>query len=371
MPLTKVKPPQARAGYGYAPGFFSPKVPKGVLVDPVNRAVPSRNQPYLQETPGAVIGQSTGDYRPIPSVYRGNPIVPIGPNVTTIPPPGGGGGAAGTTGATGGVPPPGYATDIESDPAWITAMRDYNARVQQGSNLLRDQLRASVRSSGYIPNFSELDLTDPDLQGYAAALDDTTIQAAQGNQMSQKAQLERGYRQGLTNLDYALAARGSGLDVHGGASTIRTGLASDQFNTASYQQAQGLLDALRGNIGGFLTTRSGALDTLRGAQSAVAQRLAAIPGPVYPAATAGAGAAGAAEAGVTGGYPTIDRGVYPGATAPTTPATQAPVQWGGQSFTTRAALTRYLNQIRAKNPRTAITAAQFAAQHPQAWARLT
>lgn len=281
----------------------------------------------------------------------------LDPNL--IPATGGGGTGIGTgTGTDAGstTQKPGYMTELTSDPLYIQALGRYNTMMQQGRDTLRNQIRNAVISSGYTPDFSGPQ--NQDLAGYADDLDQATLAAAQGNQTSQRAQLERGYQQGLTNLDYSLAARGSGLDVHGGANVVRTGLLKDQRDLAANQQMSGLIDAIRGGIGGYHQQEQSLWGDLTSAQSEVASRLAQLQGPVYDQATTTS---------------PEDTTAAPSAAAPgvTTAAGGPAVNWGGKSFTTKIALTQYLNAIRAQNPRNAITAAQFRAQHPTAWARLT
>lgn len=131
----------------------------------------------------------------------------------------------------------------------------------------------------------------------------------------------------------------------------------DQRDLAANQQMGALIDAIRGGIGGYHTQEQSLWGDLTGAQSEVASRLASLQGPTYDSAT------------TTG---TEDTTAAPSAEPAdvTTAAGGAPVAWGGRNFTTQTALAQYLNAIRAKNPRNAITVAQFRQQHPAAWARL-
>ena len=287
-------------------------------------------------TDSGVPGQTPWDISPPPTTYQGQPLIPPAGTVPGAPP------------KPPAPPKPGYMSTLTSDPLYIQALGRYNTMLQQGRDTLRNQIRNAVIQSGYIPDFSSPQ--NQDLQGYADDLDAATLATAQGSQTSQKAQLGRQYQQNLTNLDYDLASRGSGSAIHGGANVVGTGLLKDQFDLATNQQMGSLLDALRGNVGGYQNLQSTELGNLTAAQTDVAQRLASIPGaPVYDDDSANMAAAAAA------GY--VD---------PNQIATTRPVTWGGQQFTTKAALTQFLK----KNPY-GISASRFAALHPTAWARLT
>jgi hypothetical protein len=247
-------------------------------------------------------------------------------------------------------PPPGYYSTLFDDPLYQAAIANYTARLQGGRNLLRSQLQNAVIQSGYIPSYAD----NPDLQGYADDLDQATIDRAQGNQLSQKAQLEKQQGLDLNDINYQLAARGEGL-LGGGTQQVATNLLQNRYTLARNQQMQSLIDALRGNITDYGTLGETAGQDLLGAARETATRLAQSQGPTWDLSTAAPEAAAA----------------Y-GIAAPTTLASaageQGPVTWGGQQFMSKQGLTDFLNRFTRWG---GITPEMFAATHPAAWGRLT
>lgn len=360
-------------------GKTKKKASPGYLTDPVV-SNPKKLLGNILQDPG-VKGQVAGDRSLIPSGYTDasgvhDLYVPPGnlasgttvnygewanqgwPKASTVPgynpdPTEGAGWPVDTSGngaATGGKTwRPGYISTIFDDPMYQAALNRYNTNLGLGRTTLRDQIQQAIIRSGYIPTMSQ------ELAQYADDLDNPTITAAQGNQMSQKAILDRQLAQNQTNLDYALAGRGSGSNLFGGAHQIGADALTDQHNAAAYQQMGSLIDALQGYGRDWVGTQTGEGDKLQGVLTDVASRLASTPGPTYDDLTADPAAVG-----LMGQLP---YSLLPNERTDVT-GTQGPVTWGGRQFLTKDALTQYLNSIPG------ITSAQFAAAHPSAWGRL-
>jgi hypothetical protein len=247
-------------------------------------------------------------------------------------------------------PPPGYYATLFDDPLYQAAMANYMTRTQTGRNNLRNQLRSAVIGSGYIPNYAD----NPDLAGYADDLDAETISRAQGNPTSQAALLTKQEDLARNDIPYRLAARGEGL-IGGGTQEVASNNLQQQYTMARNQQMSSLLDALRGNVGGYASLLDTAGTDLTNTARDTALRLAQAGGPTWDLSTASPEAASAF-----------------GIAAPTTLANAAgeagPVTWGGQSFNSRQGLTDFLRQFTRFG---GITPEMFAATHPSAWGRLT
>lgn len=247
-------------------------------------------------------------------------------------------------------PPSGYYATLFDDPLYQAAMANYMTRTQTGRNNLRNQLRSAVIGSGYIPNYAD----NPDLAGYADDLDAETITRAQGNPTSQAALLTKQEDLARNDIPYRLAARGEGL-IGGGTQEVASNNLQQQYTMARNQQMSSLLDALRGNIGGYASLLDTAGTDLTNTARDTALRLAQAGGPTWDLSSASPEAASAF-----------------GIAAPTTLANAAgeagPVNWGGQSFTSRQGLTDFLRQFTRFG---GITPEMFAATHPSAWGRLT
>jgi hypothetical protein len=274
----------------------------------------------LLQDPG-VPGQVLGDYSPIPTV----------PKLT-----------GGTTGAPAPAPTPKsnptYWDILTGDPQYTDVTNAYNTANQNALDSFRSQLKSAVIQSGYVPSMTG------DLAAYADDLDSATLAAAQGNQMSQKAQLDKNYNQQLSNLSYALAGRGIGSGVRGGAQLAGSGNLKDQYDVQSYQGAQSLLNALETNAQNYNASKQGLYDNYQNALNQIGTRLASTGDTTYADTP----------------------GTTPAATTPTTPNVPSSqgVSWGGQTFTSRAALSNWLS-AHGTNYKT------WAANHPSAALQLS
>jgi len=244
--------------------------------------------------------------------------------------------------------PPGYWTSLFDDPMYQLALANWNSRLGTGRGNLRDQIRTAVINAGVAPKFS--DPRYQDLAQYADDLDQNTIDLATNqtaNPGSQKAALDRNYQQGLTNLAYQLAGRGTGSDLYGGANTIRTGLLNTQNDIAQNQLVSSLVDSIRGNVSSYNTLQDTEGTTLRQALADVANRLGGAQGPVY-------------------GLNTADPGGLLSTRTPTEALAGKPVTWGNRTFTSKSALSAFLDSVPG-----GMSPEMWARYHPTAWASLS
>ena len=233
----------------------------------------------ILQDPG-VPGQVLGAPAQIPTTYQG---MPLDPNFQ-------GGSLPGALPNDGGISSgaktmPNFLDILQADPLYQQAIQTYNTQQQTGYNALGNQIRQAVIGSGWTP-----DMSNSELQGYGNFLDQATLDAANQNQMSQRAQLDKAYNQQQTGLDYALAARGTGSMGRGGALTAGLGLLKNQYDVAGYQGMQNLLGSLYGNIANYNQNLAYATAQRNQAVSDVANRLASMYGPSYapvPGATLG------------------------------------------------------------------------------------
>jgi hypothetical protein len=273
-------------------GVKKPRVPTGGIVPPTG--------------PGtAASGPNTYDV--------GGDLITV-PHLAPIATGAGSGLGTGSVGATATAPPP--VADpltmgkLTNDEVYRAALARVNAAIGAGRLGLRDQIRSSIIQSGFVPDLHG------ELADYANDVDAQTIAAAQGNQMSAKAQLDRSLKNQQTLLDYDLAARGSGLSGRGGAAAVGGGLLQDQYNTASYNQMNSLLAALGGNVHNFLDLQNSQQSSLDPVLEGVATRLSNLQAPL------------GADSTVTGGDPTATGG-DPTLSAPA-PQWATQPQWAAQ-----------------------------------------
>jgi hypothetical protein len=272
---------------------------------------------------------------------------------------GGGGGGGGTSG--GGITVPfDYESAIRSDYLYPGVESAFNTATAAGRAALREMIRNAVIQSGY--NISS---TIPsDLSEYAGDIDPATAAAAAANPLSGRAQLQDALTRGQSDLNYDLAARGigrSGALEAGNTDLLR------QYDVQSNTQQQDLLSAIRNGVGQYRSSLADASTQRQNALAAIATRLAQMQGGTYDdgsysAGSSGGGGGGGVLPGILGGALTPGENYIPNFSGLTPPSNNT-VNWGGQSFTTKAALTRYLKS-RGENP------ALWAQQHASAWGRL-
>lgn len=176
-----------------------------------------------------------------------------------------------------------YRAELESSPEWANAQTIRNANVEMARNSLRDSIRRAVVQSGY----NVATNAPGDLAGYMGDIDATTLAAAQQNQMSDRAQLEKALNQGMTALPYKLAARGA---LGSGLAATQTSALREDFDQASYNRLNQVLDAIRGGVGQYTGAVSSEDANLQQMRMQIAQMLMKLkpPAPVAPATPAAA-----------------------------------------------------------------------------------
>jgi len=182
------------------------------------------------------------------------------------------------TGAIGGAPSVGggtvtttmtplqvYEGDILNDPQSVAAQGSYDTQAQALANARASAIRNAVFQSGWTPT-----LGDTPAAGYAGDLRQSDLAAAINNPFSQKAQLDLQLSQAQANSPYDLAASGMGRS---GAAAIQQGNLSRQYDLATYQGTQDLLNAIYGAGSTYAGGINDANNALNQARAAVAARL--------------------------------------------------------------------------------------------------
>jgi hypothetical protein len=258
-----------------------PKPPKPYY-DPTTTNMGLGSNPRIGQPGGpgtSVYDPSGGYYDPTRSIYvpggRGvSSAIPTASKGPTPPPPPGPGAGAGSGKSS---TPYDYLAGLTQDPQYIYALNAFNQQKQSAMNLLGNQVRQQVISSGYIPNMGTLNqvlAASGAPAGYADFLDSATLAAAKNNPMSQAAQLNKSYNQNLNNLGWQLSGMGTGAAARSGQNVNDVNQYTNQFDTTSYGQMQDLLSALGGNVNNYLGTQMQAQAQFQNAAEAVAQRLA-------------------------------------------------------------------------------------------------
>jgi len=162
-----------------------------------------------------------------------------------------------------------YVGEIEGDPTYKQALANFNLALQTGRNSLRDQIRSAVIQGGW-------DITGNltgNLAQYAGDLDAATKAAAASNQLSQRAQLQQQLDRGNSALDYQLAARGA---YASGENPVRRGLLQEQYQLATNQGMNDLINAIRGGVSSYADFQANQQGQLQQTRVAVADRLAQL-----------------------------------------------------------------------------------------------
>ena len=227
-----------QAGYGGAASLTTPKPPprKGVgsgLAGAIGGFTPSQMTPILPSLPGAIGAGSGG----------GGPVT----TTTTV------------------TPLQVYQDEILGDPGSVAALGTYTKTEEGLANARASAIRQAVLNSGWTP-----DLANTQAAGYASDLRPTDISNAQNNPFSQKAQLDLSLAQAQANTPYDLAATGMGRS---GAAAIQQGNLSRQYDLASYQGMQDLLNAIFGAGNTYASGVNEAGNTLNAARLAIEQML--------------------------------------------------------------------------------------------------
>jgi hypothetical protein len=253
---------------GYVPGGSKAPVAKAI------QRLAFTPQPYGPGT--ASFDLSGGYYDPQTSRYykagTGPFRVPISPTTPWAPNPtttttttGTDTSSGGGTGGGGGS----YLDELMSDPMSQAAVSAFGRAIQGGRQSLVDSFKQQIIRGGWGDIVSRMPAS---LRSqYGGDIDQATIDAANANPLSDRAQLQRGLSQANTANAYELAARGM---LQSG--DYATGMAQNQnaYDTQSYAGLNQLLDTLGQGASNFAQYSAQQEAMKNQALEAVAQRLA-------------------------------------------------------------------------------------------------
>lgn len=224
-----------------------------------------------------------------------------------------------------------YINEATTNPQYTSALDAFNASTATSRAGLGAQIANLIIQGGYDLTGK---LTGP-LQSYAGDITPEVLAAAKANPLSQAATIEQAYQQGLQDLTYSQAARGT---LGSGAQATGASALLQQSQKANNDAQNQLMTALQGGVTNYEGSVTAGQQNLNQILYNVASLLAQQPGPVY------------------------DPGDQSAGVQPTVPGTNVPsagISWGGQNgITTKAAL------IDALAP--GVSYAQWAANHPTA-----
>jgi hypothetical protein len=222
-------------------------------------------------------------------------IVPKGPgSIITAPPPSYGPGVPASSAALGSLGPAApdgtvfnandpYSTELTSDPLYQDALKNYNDQLAAGRLALTQALKQGVIRGGW-GDFGATLQNTPGLSGYAGDVDQATLDAAQANQFSDRAQLQQQLDKGLGAIPYSLSGRGM---LRSGANAVAARNVQDQYDVASNTARQNLIDALTGNVNTYTGNAASLLAAFQGQQGDVATRLGQQRGYSQPTDASG------------------------------------------------------------------------------------
>lgn len=244
-----------------------------------------------------------------------------------------------------------YLKQIENDPVFIAGQGNLTTNMNNWRRQLESAIRGGVVQGGW--NMNEQLAKDPTLAGYlneyiSPETWDTINAAAAGNQLSDKAQLERQLTQQKAGAAYDQAARGT---LGSGSQAVQLTNVADANVLARNTAQNQLLQALRGDVGTYLGNVTQGQQALEGTRGEVAARLAALEGAAYQTGNFGEGT----QTDVPGA-----QGLASAATGPPKPTG---VSWGGQDVTS-------VGQMRAILAKSGVSYQTWKANHPAAAAKL-
>jgi hypothetical protein len=164
-----------------------------------------------------------------------------------------------------------YMGDLTSDPTYQQGLASYNTQVQANRNALASQLKQSIIQGGW--GSGQVKLGNVGGQDLSGDIDQATWDAASGNQMSDRAQLQTQLNRGLADVGTQLGARGA---ARSGAANIMAANNQNQYDVAANQAMQNLASNLSGNVGQWAQNNAYALSNWNNLQGGVANRLAQI-----------------------------------------------------------------------------------------------
>jgi len=230
-----------------------------------------------------------------------------------------------------------YINEATTNPQYTSALDAFNASTATSRAGLGAQIANLIIQGGYDLTGK---LTGP-LQSYAGDITPEVLAAAKGNPLSQAAQIQQAYDQGLQDLTYQQAARGT---LGSGAQATGASALLQQSQKANNDAQNQLMTALQGGVSNYENQQTAGQQNLNQILYNVASLLAQQEGPVYDVGDQSAGV----------------QNTVPGTNIP---SAKQGISWGGETgITTKQAL------INALAP--GVSYAQWAANHPAAAATL-
>jgi hypothetical protein len=173
------------------------------------------------------------------------------------------------------IDPSQYMGELTSDPLYQTGLASYQSQVGANRSALSNALRQAVIQGGWAPGqgSGQVNLSNVGGQDFSGDIDQATIDAANTNQMSDRAQLQNQLNKGLAFVPYQLAARGA---ARSGAANVMAANLQNQYDVAANSALQNLSQAIGGNVSTYAQNQANALSNWNAAQGNVANRLAQI-----------------------------------------------------------------------------------------------
>lgn len=221
-----------------------------------------------------------------------------------------------------------YLNEAMGTPQWASSVQNYNSLLDSLRTQLKGTANSITSNLGY--DIGGQLRADPSLAALAGDLapDAAAIAAGAANPLSAKAQIDRSYQQGSLDALYSTNARGT---LGSGASTAAGNQLLQNSQLQANQAQQDALTSIRNAVSGYTSARDTANQNLMNQQSGIMQALAASAGPVY-------GVGDLTEEPATSNVPGTN------IASPLNVPNQRTrgVLWGGQTFTSVPAITRYL-----------------------------
>jgi hypothetical protein len=167
-----------------------------------------------------------------------------------------------------------YLGEMTSDPVYQQGLASYQSAQQANTNNLGAALKNAIIQGGWTPDQVNLSkYGTPGGTDLTGLIDQSTYDAAQANQMSDRAQLQTQLNRGLADVPSQLAARGA---TRSGAANIASANLQNQYDVAANSAMQNLAQAISGNVNQYGINQQNALYGWNQTQADVANRLAAI-----------------------------------------------------------------------------------------------
>jgi hypothetical protein len=181
------------------------------------------------------------------------------------------------------IDPSAYLGELTSDPLYQSGLSNYQNTLASNQNMLSNSVRQALIQGGW--GGGQVNLGNVGGQDLSGLVDQSTLDAANANQMSDRAQLQTQLNRGQADIGSQLAARGA---ARSGAANIMAANNQNQYDVASNTAMQNLAAALSGNVQNWATNNNNALAGWNTTQANVANRLSQIAAAQAQAAYANA-----------------------------------------------------------------------------------